>query len=89
MQALEGRLERFPRGVAGGEVAGLRQKAVRHSVVAVGLAGVLVTFGSLAIAGTITCALSVTVMWICFLSVLMLIAQLAHIKREALRVAQD
>lgn len=42
----------------------------------------------LAIAGTITCAPSIAVMWICFFGVLVLIAQLGHIKREALRVAR-
>jgi hypothetical protein len=88
MQALEGKLERFPSGVPGSEVAMLRQKAIRLSVVALGLAGVLLTFGGLAIAGTITCAPGVTVMWICFLAALVLIAQLGHLKREALRVAR-
>lgn len=88
IQALGGKLERFPSGVPGSEVAGLRQKAIRHSVVAVGLGCVLLTFGGLAIAGTITCAPSIAVMWICFFGVLVLIAQLGHIKREALRVAR-
>ena len=88
VQALEGKLERFPSGVRGSEVAGLRRKAIRHSVVAVSLAGVLLTFGGLGITGTITCAPSIAVMWICFFGVLVLIAQLGHIKREALRVAR-
>jgi hypothetical protein len=88
MQALGGKLERFPGGVPGSEVAGLRQKAIRHSVVAVGLACVLVTFGGLAITGTTTCALSIAMMWICFFGVLVLIAQLGRIKQEALRVAR-
>ena len=89
VQALEGKLERFPHDVPGSEVAGLRQKAIRLSVIAVGLAGILVTFGGLAIAGTITCAPSVAVMWTCFFGVLALIMQLGRIKREALRVARE
>jgi hypothetical protein len=86
MQALTGKLERFPSGVPGSEVAGLRRKAMRNSVVAVGLACVLVTFGVLAMAGTITGAPSIALMWICFFGVLVLIARIGHIKREALRV---
>ena len=88
MQALAGKLERFPGGVPGSEVAGLRQKAIRRSVAAVGLAGGLLTFGGLAIAGAIACAPGVAVMWICFFGVLGLIAQLGQIKQEALRVAR-
>jgi hypothetical protein len=88
VQALGGSLERFPGGVPGSEVAGLRRKAIGYSVGGLGLAGFLVAFGGLAIAGTISSALSVAVMWICFFGVLALIAQLGHIKREALRVAR-
>jgi hypothetical protein len=85
-QALGGKIGGFPRSVPGSGV-GFRRKAMRYSVVAVGLAGVLVTFGGLAIAGAITCALSVAMMWICFFCVLVLIARVGHIKREALRAA--
>lgn len=83
MLALVGNV-RFPSGVPGSEGAGFRQKAIRRSAVAVGLAVILVIFGGLAIAGTTTCAPSVAVMWICFFGVLVLIAQLWHIKRKAL-----
>lgn len=88
VQALGGSLERFPSGVPGSEVAGLRRKAIGYSVGAAGLIGSLVAFGGLAIAKIISYALSVAVMWICFFGVLALIVQLGHIKREALRVAR-
>jgi hypothetical protein len=86
--ALGGSLERFPTGVPGSEVAGLRRKVIGYSVAGVVLACFLVAFGGLAIAGTISCALSVAVMWICFFGVLALIVRLGYIKREALQVAR-
>lgn len=88
VQALEGKLERLPSGVPGSEVAGLRRKAIWRAVAALVLAGLLVTFGGLAIAGTIACTPSVAAMWICFFGGLALIAQLGRIKREALRAAR-
>jgi hypothetical protein len=88
VQALGGSLERFPSGVPGSEVAGLRRKVVGYSVGGAVLVGFLVAFGGLALAGTTSYALSVAVIWICFFGVLALIAQLGNIKREALRVAR-
>lgn len=76
-QAIQGKLQRFPAGA-------LRKKAIRLGVAVIGLSCAFVTFGAFAISGITKCAPSVVVMWICFLSGLMLIMQISRIKREAL-----
>jgi len=88
-QALIGSLERFPIGVPGSEVARLHRKAIGYSVAGVCLAGLLVAFGGLAIAGAISGAFSVAVMWTCFFGILALIALLAQFKRKALRIVAE
>src|ERR1700735_2948162 len=54
-QALIGRLERFPSGVPGGVISGLRRKAICYSVGGIILVFSLVAFGGFTIAGDISC----------------------------------
>jgi hypothetical protein len=87
-QALLNIRGRFPSGTPGSEVAGLRRKAIGYLVGGALLPCVLLTFGGLAMAGSISYALSVGVMWICFFGFLALLATAGHVKREALQITR-
>jgi hypothetical protein len=86
--ALQGKLDLFPAGAAGFEIAKLQRRAVGYLVTGAILVIVLIAAGIFAITGAISSTLGVVVMWTCFSATLTMIAMLGLIKRRADRIAE-